>query len=131
MARYSGKNAVVYMSTTASGTAVAVASLSKWSINMDVDTIEVTAFGDTNKTYVVGIKDLKGSVEGFFDDTSDALYDAVNGQEAVKMYLYPSSTATTKYWYGTAFPSFNIEVGVGDAITISGDFVAASAWGQM
>lgn len=130
MARYSGKNGVIYMSTTAAGTASSVTGMASWSLSMPTDKIDVTAFGDTNKKYVVGLKDVTGSVSGWFDDTSDQLYDAMASGEAVKFYLYPSSAVTTKYFYGTAFVDFSIEVGVGDGVSVSGDFVAASDWGQ-
>lgn len=131
MARYSGKNGVIYISTTASGTAASLTAGSSWTLNMPTDKHEVTAFGDSNKTYVVGHKDVSGSIEAWFDDTSDTLYDAAASGEAVKMYLYPSSLVPTKYFYGTAFPDFSLAVGVGDGIGISGDFVAAGSWGQM
>lgn len=131
MARYHGKKGVVYMSTSGSGTAVLVASLNSWSLNSPTDKVEVTAFADTNKVYVQGLPDISGSISGFFDDTSDALYDASRSTDGVKMYLYPSSDAATKYWYGTAWVDFSIECPADGPVSISADFVAAGAWGQM
>ncbi len=55
MATYPGRNGVVYLSTSASGTASSVLHLSKWSLNRATDKIEVTSFGDTNKVYVQGL----------------------------------------------------------------------------
>lgn len=131
MARYPGKNGVVYMSTSGSGTASLVTALTEWTLDMPTDKIEVTAFGDTNKQYVVGLPDVSGTLAGWFDDTSDQLYDASRSTDGVKMYLYPSSSVTTKYWYGTAFVDFSITTGVSDAVAISGSFQAAGTWGQM
>lgn len=130
MARYSGKNSVVYISTTASGTATTIAGIASFTLDMPTDKIEVTAFGDTNKTYVVGLRDVSGTLEGWFDDTDDNLYDAMASGDAVKMYLYPSSSVTTKYFYGTAFVDFSLATGVSDGVSISGSFSAGSAWGQ-
>lgn len=131
MARYSGRQGVIYISTSASGTASSLSTMTTWTLDMPTDKIEVTAFGDSNKQYVAGLKDISGSIEGIWDDTSDTLYDAMASGEAVKMYLYPSSAVTTKYWYGTAFVDFAIAVGVSDAVTISGTFQGASNWGQL
>ncbi len=130
MARYAGRKGVVYMSTTGAGTAVLVANLNKWSLNMQTDKIEVTAFGDANKVYVQGMRDVKGSISGFFDDTDDSLYDTAQSTTGGKFYLYPSSDAPSKYFYGTAWTDFNIDTTVAGAVTVSGDFAAAGSWGQ-
>jgi hypothetical protein len=68
------------------------------------DKIEVTAFGDLNKTYVQGLPDLQGSFKGFWDDTESKPFTGASSTDGVKMYLYPSSDATdSKYWYGPAW----------------------------
>lgn len=131
MARYHGKKGRVMMSTTLAGAAVVVTALASFSINMATDKVEVTAFGDPNKVYVQGLPDISGDLSGFFDDTSDQLYDASRSADGVKMYLYPSEDCLTKYFYGTAFVDFSINTGVAEAVAISGSFAAAGAWGQM
>lgn len=131
MAAYAGRKGVVYMSTTGSGTAVSVVNMKTWSLNMPTDKIEVTAFGDTNKKYVQGLPDATGDISGWWDDTSDALYDGSRSTDGVKLYLYPSSDAATKYWYGPAWVDFSITVDVTGAIEVTGAFVANGAWGQM
>ena len=131
MALYHGKKGVVYISTTGGATAVAAVSLSSWSLDSATDRVEVTSFGDTNKTYVQGLPDLTGELSGFWNDTSDQLYDASRSADGVKLYLYPSSDATTKYFYGPAWVDFSIEVPVDGAATISGSFAANGSWGQL
>lgn len=131
MALYHGKKGVVYISTSGSGTAIAAVSLSTWSMDSATDRVEVTAFADTNKTYVQGLPDLTGELSGFWNDTTDQLYDASRSTDGVKLYLYPSSDAATKYWYGPAWVDFSIEVPVDGAVTITGSFAANGAWGQM
>lgn len=131
MALYHGKKGVVYMSTTGGGTAVSVVGLKSWSLNMPTDKVEVTAFGDSNKAYVQGLPDATGDLSGWWDDTSDAMYDASRSTNGVKMYLYPSSDASTKYWYGPAWVDFSINNPVDGAVEISAAFVANGAWGQM
>lgn len=131
MARYAGRKGVVYISTSGAGTAAAMVAADKWSLNMPTDKIEVTAFGDGNKTYVQGLPDVDGQLSGWFDDTDDTLYDASRSTTPVKMYLYPSSDVPTKYWYGTAWIDFQIQVDVKGAPQVSGSFKAGSTWGQM
>ena len=131
MAKYHGRKGVVYMSTTGGGTAVSVVGLKSWSLNMPTDKVEVTAFGDTNKTYVQGLPDATGDIAGWWDDTSDAMYDGSQSSNGVKLYLYPSSDATTKYWYGPAWVDFSITVDVGGAVEVSASFSANGSWGQL
>ena len=131
MAVYAGRKGVIYMSTTGGGTAVTLINMKSWSLNMPTDKIETTAFGATNKTYVQGLPDATGDVSGWWDDTSDALYDGSQSTNGVKLYLYPSSDAPSKYWYGPAWVDFSIDVDVNGAVEVSASFVANGAWGQL
>ncbi len=131
MAKYHGRRGVIYMSTTGSGTAVAVVGLNMWSLDMATDKVETSEFGVTNKTYVQGLPDVKGQISGFWDDTTDTPYDASQSADGVKLYLYPASSAATKYWYGPAWIDFNIETAIGDAVKIGASFVANGQWGQL
>lgn len=97
---------------------------------MSTDTVEVTSFGDTNKTYVQGFPDRSGTIEGFWDDTEAQLFSGSESADGVKMYLYPSSDAITKYFYGPAWVSASIDTNVSDAIKVSANFVANGAWGR-
>jgi hypothetical protein len=109
--------------------AVRVASLNKWTLNAATDKADVTCFGDTNKQYVVGLKDIKGSLAGCFDDAEDALFVAADADVPVDLELAPvDSLATTLNWKGPAYVDASIDVPANGAITISGDFVAAGDW---
>ena len=127
MPKYHGKRGVVYISTTMAGTASPV-QLTEWTLNMATDKTEVTSFGDANKTYVQGLKDLSGTISGFWDSANDALFDAADSADGVRMYLYPSADAPTIFWEGPAFLDASISVGVGGAVAMSGSFVAAGSW---
>ena len=131
MALYHGKKGLVYISATESAAAVAVLKLTEWSLDMPTDKVDVTSFGDANKRYVQGVKDISGSLSGIWDDTDDALYDACGSDGGNLMYLYPSSLVVTKYWYGPAWIDFSVSSGVADAVKIAGTFVANGAWGQL
>ena len=128
MAKYAGRTGVVYISSTGSGTASTVIGLTNWSLDNATDKIEVTAFGDTNKTYVQGLKDLKGTIQGFWDDTETKVFAAAASTDAVKIYLYPSSSKTTSYFSGTAWLDASMTTNVSGAVQISASFAAATSW---
>ena len=128
MSAYAGRKGVVYLSTTGSGNASAVLKLNNWTINRTTDKIEVTAFGDANKTYVQGLPDLQGTFSGFWDDGESKPFTAASSNDGCKLYLYPSSDAPTKYWYGPAWLDVSMDTGVSAAVAISGSFAANGSW---
>jgi len=130
VATYHGKKGVVYISTTGTGTASSLTKLNSWSLDRSTDRAETTAFGDSNKTYVQGLPDVSGDFAGFYDDTEDKLWSAAESADGCKLYLYPSADVPTEYWYGPAWVDYGLEVGVGDAVKISGSFAANGAWGR-
>jgi hypothetical protein len=129
MAKYAGRKGVVYLSTTGSGSASAI-NLTEWSLNKTTDKIDVTSFGDGNKTYVQGLPDNTGSFKGFWDHADTKLFTAAESTDGVKLYLYMSSDASGLYFYGPAWVDANISVGVNGAVEISGSFVANGTWGS-
>lgn len=129
MARYGGRKGVVYLSTTGTGAATNVIGLTQWSIDMTQDLIDVTGFGDSNKQYVTGLKDVKGSISGNWDNAETKLYAAAQSTDGVKFYLYPSSDATGYYFYGPAWLDFSMSVDQAGAVKVSGNFGANGAWG--
>jgi hypothetical protein len=130
MARYHGRKGAVYMSTSGTGTASQVISLNAWSLDMSTDIQETTSFGDANKTYVQGLKDLKGRFSGFWDNSETKLFTGADSADGVKLYLYPSTDIPGSYFYGPAWVNMSIDVGVGDAVKITANFVANGSWGR-
>jgi hypothetical protein len=128
MARYHGRHGVIYMSTTGSGTATQVVSLSQWTMDRSTDVVEVTSFGDANKTYVQGLPDVSGTFEGFWDDAESKPLVGAGSADGVKLYLYPSFDAPSKYWAGPAWLSVSMETSVKDAVKIKGKFSANGSW---
>lgn len=130
MARYHGRKGKIYLSTSGSGTASNVGSLSSFSIDMTTDKVDVTSFGDTNKTYVQGLPDTKISFSGFFDDTTLAnLYTSAQSSDGIKGYFYPSTDSAGLYFYGPVWLDFSLQTAVGDAVKISGSMTANGAQG--
>ena len=130
MAVYAGRKGIVYLSTSGTGVASSVLSLTNWTLDQTTDKIEVTAFGDQNKAYVQGLKDVSGTFAGFFNDAETKVFAAADSADGCKMYLYISTDAPTIYFYGPAWLDASISEGVSEAVAISGNFAANGAWGR-
>jgi len=126
MARIAGRDGRLYAGITSAGTAEPIAFLNSWSVSFATDSIDVTSFGDTGKVYVSGLPDASGSYAGFFDTATAQFYTAATDGVARKFYLYPAAATTTQYWFGTALFDFNVDGSVEGAVTIQGDWNAAS-----
>ena len=127
MAKIAGRNGALYMNLTSGGTPEPVAYLSQWGVSFTADKIEVTSFGEPNKTYVSGLPDFAGTYTGFYDTATAQTYAAATDGIARKFYVYPDRTIPGTYWWGTAFFDFSIDTAVDGAVAISGGFNAATA----
>lgn len=128
MARYHGRKGVVYISTSGTGAAASAIGLTVWSIDRSTDKVDVTSFGDTNKQYVQGLPDVKGTFSGNWDDTETKLITAAASSDGCKIYLYPSADKAAAYHYGPAWVDFSMSVDVTGAVKVTCNFVANGAW---
>src|SRR4051794_25114897 len=127
MARRHGRNGRMYVQLGASGNATPVAFQTQWSIDSKTDRTDVTAQGDSNKTYVVGLPDAQGAYQGFNDSDGNDLYLASQDGIARKFYLYPDIVNDAgDYYFGTGFFDFSMSSGVSAANGSSGSWAAAS-----
>jgi hypothetical protein len=126
MARYHGRFGALYVDLTGTNAApTPVVNIQKWTIDHSTDLVEVTSLGDTNKVYVSGLADFKGTFTGFLDTTSADLYDSASDGIARNFYLY--AKVPTLYWYGQAFFSQSASGGAQEAAAMSGTLTAAGA----
>lgn len=125
---YHAKDAVVYLSTSGSGNATQLAGCTEWTLDMSVDTVDVTAFGDTNKSYVQGLPDISGTLSGFVQDGETKWFDASSSTDGCKLYLYFTKLDTARYAYGPAWFSISLNNTNSGANEISANFVAKGAW---
>jgi len=128
--RYHGKNGRVYLSTTRAGAATSIGNVSDWSIDMPRDKVDTTSMGDTNRTAVLGFKDISIKLSGFWDNAVDTLFTAADLDDAVRIFIYPTS-ADTKYWHGYGFVDVSVNSGIGQAIKTSVNFVPEGAWARV
>ncbi len=132
--RIHGKNGQISLAT--SSPEVVLGSMNKWTLNMAVDYVEVTSFGDTNKEYVRGLPDISGTIGGFYDIESGSpadgpsipFFEAVESETPVTLKLMPSTLNPTHYWSGLAYLDVSIDVAVNGAVTLSGNFKGAGPW---
>jgi hypothetical protein len=128
VAKYHGRDGVVYLATTGAGTATNVVSLNRWSLDLQQDREETTSFGATNKTYVAGLRDVQGELEGFYDETETKPWTAATSATGCYLFLYPSSSAVTKFAGGPAWLDMSIETPIDGPVSISGSFGANGSW---
>lgn len=114
----------------APGTPVEIISLNNWKLSLKTDRIDVTCFGDENKVYVPGMKDVSGSVAGFWNSEELALFDAADAPTPGLLKLVPNNTEPTFFWTGLAYMDADIETPVDGAPAVSGTFSAAGPWSR-
>lgn len=124
-----GRNARCRIDDTAGATNVpaTITSKTKWTLDQTMETFEVTAFEDTGRTYVAGLPDGKGTLEGFWDSGDNNIYNLIGSSVGRSLYLYPDvvNNAGT-YFFCTAFFSVKSGGEIKNAVDFSLNFVAAT-----
>lgn len=127
MSRRHGRNGQIYMGLTSAAAASPLPFQASWSINMNVDKQDVTAFGDGNKVYVAGLPDASGDFSGFMDDATSQTYIAAIDGLARNFYLYPDATNSPNvYWFGTVLPDFSADGAIAGPVNFKSTWNAAS-----
>ena len=105
-------------------------TLTDVSFPRSVDTAETSAFGDSAKTYIVGLSDATVSVSGNYDATVDAHLAGVLGQAATLSFEYgPEGSTSTfvKYTGECILTSYEKSGAIGDVVTYSAEFQVTGA----
>lgn len=111
-----------------------IVSLNTWKLSQKTDKINVTCFGDRNKVYVPGLKDISGSVSGFWNSDSLELFRAVDAETPGLLQLIPNdqdeagSPLLVPAFEGLAYLDVDIDTNVEGAPSLSGSFMAAGSW---
>ena len=128
MARIHGSKGSVEMDPAGGALTVAVASLNSWTLEMNRDRVDVTAFGDTFKQWVQGLPNIAGSITGWYENTELDIFDVAQGDTAVTLKLIPSTLAPTHFWTGPAYLDASVNVTATGAVSISSTYVGAGDW---
>lgn len=84
------------------------------------DSVEVSAFGSSEKTYVAGLRGKTLSFEGIFSSTPDGWLNGILGKEKNFVY-YPYTTGAGTHYSGACIlNAYEINSGIGAAVTFSG-----------
>ena len=109
-------------------TASIVASLNTWKLSLATDKIDVTCFQDTNKVYVPGMRDISGSVGGFWNSAELKIIAATDDDVPSFMSLAPNKNEATFVFSGLAYVDADIDTDVNGAPKLTGNFMAAGPW---
>ena len=100
-----------------------VEQMQDWSLDISVDKLEDTEFGDSWVSYTTGILSWTGSAKGNFDSSD------TNGHVALKTAVLAPSTATVKfeisgsnYFSGTAIVEASISVNTKGLVEVNYNF---------
>src|SRR5215472_4701009 len=111
MPRRHGRNAALYATLGATGSASPVAFLNDWAISSASAKADVTCFGDTNLTYVVGLPDATGTFAGFYDSNGADFFAASQDGQPRKFYMYTDLVDDPgDYFFGLAFFDFAVKI---------------------
>lgn len=124
-----GKNGAIYLVAPKGGAgSVKVATKNEWTLNLNRDYVDATVFGDVNKTYLTGLKDISGTFNGILDVSGDLLVNATDS-DALDIYLYADDGAVpVLIGHGPGLLDAAITASNTDAVRVSGNFRAAGAW---
>ncbi len=127
-----GKNGAIYIASEG-GSKIRVSNKTEWSLNLNRDFVDATTFGNTNKVYLVGLKDISGTYAGLLDLSGDLLVNAADSGE-MYVYLYADDTSNNStsapiiVAYGKGFLDASLTASNTDAIKVTGNFRAADNW---
>lgn len=109
-------------------TPVSLVAINGWKLSLKTNYEDVTCFGDTNLVYVPGMRDIAGSLQGFWDATNVALFAATAAASPGMLELAPNSTEPTYKFYGLAYLDADLDASAKGAPKVSSNFRAAGAW---
>lgn len=123
-----GKEGILAIKMNSGDPWTALGNISDYALNMAKDKVETSALGSPNKTYVLGLKDLSGSITAFADRLSDVLFDASDTDLGCYLGIWPYGVLSAQGWEGPAHLDASIKGGITSAVTIDATFVANGAW---
>ena len=103
-------------------------TLTDVSFPQTIDTAETTAFGSSNKSYIVGLKDGSFSVSGIWDATVDGYLSGT--EPASRSFIYGPAGSTggnVKYTGEAIMTNYSVSNPVGDVVTYSLDLQITGA----
>ena len=95
-------------STGTTAAAKATAHVTKWNMSVETDALEVTDFGDKDRDYVPGLRNVTANVEAYFSDTDTGQYamkaripSAATPSKVQAILRFHSTTGSKAGWKGS------------------------------
>jgi hypothetical protein len=90
---------------------------------------KATVFGDGNKTYLVGLKDISGTYGGLLDVSGDLMLAMVE-EDSVDIYFYADDREGLEVLvaHGPGLCDASITASNTDAVRMTGNFRASGLW---
>lgn len=136
MAFIHGKKSVFKIDNSAGTLTDISAFCEEVSLSRDIETAEVTTFGDDAKEYITGLTDGTVSISGKFDAGSASAVDSVLagilGASSTVSWAYRVNSASTsstnpEYQGEGILTSYEVSGSVGDAVTFSAELQCTGA----
>ena len=102
-------------------------SINQWQLSLKTDSEDVPCSGDQNKVYVPGMRDISGSIGGFWNSDNVALFEATESIVPGWLELTPNTTEPTFFFSGLAYLDADIDCSLG-APKVTSQFKAAGPW---
>jgi len=130
VAKYHGRRGQIEVSIGGTGSPFTIiCSMASWNLSFTRDKTDVTSFCNTNKAWLVGLKDVSGGFEGFFDtDDFRTLFEAGDSATGSFVRITPSLDAPEWYFEGPAWIDVSLTGSVNDAIKVSVTLSANGDW---
>ena len=110
------------------GTAIVpIVSLKAWTGEFTTEYEDVTCFGDTNRVYLPGMPDAKGTVSGHFNSAELALFRAALNPSPGTLKLTPNVNEAAIFFQGKAYMSASIDCSL-ESPKVEGTWQAAGPW---
>jgi hypothetical protein len=124
-----GRNAAVYIGGPKDGGGVRLSNRNEWSLSLGRDYVDASVFGDTNKTYLAGLRDVQGTINGFLDVSGDLMTQATTS-DAILVYLYADDVSVPAILVagGPGLFDASLTASISDGVKITSNFRAAGSW---
>lgn len=105
----------------------ALVSVNTFKLSLKTDYEDVSCFLDTNKVYIPGLRDISGTLGGFWNSAELTLIHASNQSTPGALRLTPNTNESSYTFFGLAYIDADLDCSLA-APKVSGTFKAAGAW---
>ena len=124
---YHGRDGAIYISTSASGTASNLMTMTAWTMDRSSERVDVTNFDSVNQEEMQGWPALRGTFEGYWNSDETKLFAAATSVDGCKAIFYPTKRVPSKYVSCTAWLDASIETRVDGMTRVRGTWSAYGA----